>query len=166
MRQILANESDNHDVLTGKLYTTRNIFQYWSLQFKFLLDTTTVPQNISERQYKKLIKKYKDFGDLLKGYSLYEPENVNYYNLLLETNNYLQSLGNFYFPKDKELIKNIHNEVYLKLDKTGDTVPLGKAEEDKYKKNRKLLNEFRLKRSLAIGIPTISLIGILIYLNK
>lgn len=148
LKDILDKKSDNYSILLDPLYTTRNVFQYWSILYYQLLDQP----NFETEKYNKKIE---DFADLLKSYSIQEPENVTNFKLLKETNDYLLSLANLILPKEKELNKNIYFDCKSKLDKTGTITPVGKVEEEFYKENRSLVLEINLKRGLIVGIPTV-----------
>tara|TARA_B100001287_G_scaffold252805_1_gene235005 strand:+ start:445 stop:1092 length:648 start_codon:yes stop_codon:yes gene_type:complete len=159
LKEILDKKSNNYDVLNNPLYTTRNIFQYWSIQYYQLIQQTNFLN-------KKQLKKIEEFADLLKGYSIEEPENVTNFKLIKETNDYILSLANYILPKEKNTNENIYNAAKLKINLEGTINPMGLIEEKKYKINRSLLTQLKIKRGLIIGLPITIGLGIFLWQRK
>ena len=159
LKDILDKKSHNYDVLNNPLYTTRNIFQYWSIQYYQVIEQTNF---LDKRQLKKI----EQFADLLKGYSLEEPENVTNFKLIKETNDYILSLANYILPKEKNTNENIYNSAKLKINLEGTINPSGLIEEKKYKINRSLLTQLKIKRGLIIGLPITIGLGIFLWQRK
>jgi len=152
LKEILDGKSDNYEVLSKPLYTTRNIFQIWSISFYSLIQQTNF-------YTKKEQEKIEKFANLLKAYSINEPENVTNSKLLKETNAYIFSLANFLLPTEEQTIKNIYDKCREQINLDGTINPLGKQEEIKYEENRSLLFQLKLKRGLSIGIPFFMVVG-------
>ena len=166
------NENDFSSIITTPtLYTTKNVFQFWAanyLEEVFFGVSDGIPQGVSEKEYERRFKKMEDFANLLKAYSISEPENVSDVNLLMETNVYISKLADYLLANKEEPSKKDFNRVTTlmvvnKIDKTGTTKPSNKIEEKIYKENRSLLKELKLKKTLMIAIPTVSLIGLITY---
>lgn len=159
LKDILDKKSHNYDVLNNPLYTTRNMFQYWSIQYYQLIEQSNFLN-------KKQLKKIEEFADLLKAYSIEEPENVTNFKLIKETNDYILSLANYILPKEKNTNENIYNSAKLKINLEGTINPSGLIEQNKYKINRSLLTQLKIKRGLIIGLPITIGLGIFLWQRK